>query len=713
MNIEQQRALFVQESWFPVSIPSAVLKRSTAGETAALGTLINNLLALGFAPSADVMKGLSRMTQKELASLWRKLKPVLEKIKAVDIKMDRFVVYKNFPNEVLEMSEAQYWLRQIFIYLGVPSDRVSEPEVARDPLFETQRPRVLHALPEEPLKALYQRYLAKTTQWNDQESGTACALWKTQANASLNLSDFGFKANAFALFRTLFMIPWKQGKIAALPTISVEDATDVLRLAATLALPEGEMLRGRMTFQSSYKRSQARYLLNLLDQSKNLEQDAANRQVEFKSLLQRLYVSRLGSERIKALYDSLYRKTLVSEAAQVERWIEQGDSTSLLTYMTARPGVFMRRLNELYQRFGGQVVTAFMSCLPQMEATQLVNLKAWLTKSVYNPKRLVAPKGRWIRAQVLDNVEPMADEDIDRLVTAIDAELGARLLARFPKGLRVDARLNNLKLPSNHQKLAPYGQGTRFKIPDEMTFIRTASYWDQADSGTMWIDNGWLFFDDQMAPMGACCWDRVTFGAAQQQAAVFSGDPVITGESGNTQACQMIDLYLDRLQALGVRYAFWNILSYNGISFDTVDDIRTTLQWGVKAQAGKTYEPARAQLVFTPKSAGLCLYIAYIDLASREVVYLDTGLYGDIESADNNLTEETRERLVALMAHVEARPSLFDLVEPANTDGDGAVPCVYQDDTPVIADFGFVFKPINQASKINNMLSVQSLLQNC
>ena len=710
-----RQLICLSENWMPYTFDT---KRSNWNDSpsnhAELGTVINNMMAQGFLPSKSVMSTLMTLDATELAQFWKSIKTALKHAKADDVDMGAHVVYQNFPKEVLEMSQAEYWIKQILMYLGFDKEFFRQDAIERDPCFNDRRFIVLHPMPEDGMAILWDKTIAKPTQWIDLERHWVQQEFERMEHVSLNFSEFGFKANALMMLYTLAKSDWDQCKLEALPALHIKDAVDVLRIAAMLACKEAPetALRGKLRFASSYRRPQARYLLTLLDQSAHLEQDVANRQKDFKHLLSRLHVSRFGSDQVKHVYDLLYKGELMSDGAKIERSLAEGNTTGLVSLLNQKPGVFMRKLNELWMRTeDDNLIVAFADCLPQLTTLQLTKLKALLIKQTMNTKRIVAPKGLWTRAQVLDNPPMLNEGHRKRLVNAINTLLAERLSAAFPQGLSVDRTLENVKLPSNHQKLAPYGQGTRFSIPDNIKVIRSASYWEQKNRGTMWADNGWLFFDERMRPMTACCWNVDRPEKNGKPLAVFSGDPVIDGSKGNHKACQMIDLDINNLVDAGIRYAFWNILSYNHIPFDDIDDVRGTLQLAEDPMKGKLYEPSRAQLAFKPTGKGMASYLAYIDLKTREIVYMDANLYGKVMSARENLNKDTAEKLSALMDTFEAAPSLYDLLAPAHQDADEAIACVYRDEAPVTADSAYIFRPESQNTQVDNLLSIHDFLK--
>jgi hypothetical protein len=229
-----------------------------------------------------------------------------------------------------------------------------------------------------------------------------------------------------------------------------------------------------------------------------------------------------------------------------------------------------------------------------------------------------------------------------------------------------------------------------------MTFIRTASYWENKGH-TTWFDNGWNFYGEHWSQMGTTCWDRThTMG----DAAVFSGDPVNSKEMKG-RACQMIDLYIDKLLERGVRYAVWNILCFSNVPFSKASgEVLGTLQWGEEAQTGKLYEPSRAQMVFPIQGENLTKYIAYIDLKTRQLVYMDANLKGKVSSAGQNLSS-LGETMPAFVEYLEALPTVADLFCHA----EGEIPVVYSDEGVELKDeqLAYVFRPENEENSFKQL----------
>jgi hypothetical protein len=89
---------------------------TATGTGAELATVVANIAYYGYALSAAAFAALRELDRQTLVDWWMELEPVLAVLTGADRKLDDFVVYRNFPAEVLEMSAADYWLRQILMY---------------------------------------------------------------------------------------------------------------------------------------------------------------------------------------------------------------------------------------------------------------------------------------------------------------------------------------------------------------------------------------------------------------------------------------------------------------------------------------------------------------------------------------------------------------------------------------------------------------------
>lgn len=657
------------------------------------GTFLSNLAYYGYVPSKQIVDFLANRPVQDTINLWRKLEPALKANSGEGRKIGDHVVYKNFPTEVLDMSRAEYWFNQILMYIGYPNEWFTTPEEPRAALFENVTMKVLHVADGNTLADIFNNLLKLPARWTDTQEEHAKFLldsYGKNVRVAIDLDSVGFKENGI------------KAVIHAISTglnadVNITTGTDVLRLAAGMSDADVS-LRTEFKFRK-FKRAERRFLVTLLESAKNLEDDFAARPAQWKKLMMILHPGDFKSAtRVNAAYDKLYKGEVRSFASKVD---PSNIRKSDLKLLASRPGEFLRRFHSVYGLFGKDAITAFGDIVGKLSTSQLVKFNKYLL-TINSRKQLVyAPRGNWNRLQIVPN-EKMKLEiaDIRKLSAVIDAEISERLSKIIPEGVLLDDSVDLIKLQTNDQKLASYGRGTQFPIPDNIKFIRSASYWGDKKSAARgsntWMDNGWNFYDENWNGMGSLCWNSTVFG---KNAAVFSGDPT-NSKTVDGKACQMIDLYLDKLAAMGVRYAVWNILSFNNVPFDTVDDIFASLQWGEDATAGKLYEPSRAQMEFQVTGQNKTKFIAYIDLVERKLVYMDANLKGAVNSATSNL-QSLGEKMPAFIEYLNSLPSVYDLFQSAKK---GTVPVLFTDtDTKIETETAYVFRTENPENSFKKL----------
>lgn len=665
----------------------------------AIATVLMNLAYYGKALSVESYKHLVQLTPDQLGNWWVRTEKELKDISGASRKIGDFVVYKNFPKEVLDKSAADYWIPQILMYWGFPDELFTQKVEPRAKMDEQPKCIVLKLAKENTLSEILTSYLKSPARWKDHELADVLYLTET---LPVDLAKLSFKEN-MVLLATAFI---ERGK-----DIKVNTATDVLRLA--VGLSDGDVSLREKSKLKSFKKPQRRFLLNMLESCAHLADDVARRPELFKRLIHQLHPGDYKRQysRVKAVANNLYKDQLVAPNSEVERLLLAKDA-AVLDLLAVRPGDFRRRLVHTVNLFGKKAVEAFVSdeVLSKMTTAQVVATRAFLRTVNTREHRIFPPKGNWSRAQI---AEPRKAAKTH--LKALDKALGNVLAERVPPIGVLDPATSKIKLPSNGEE-GPYNRGTVFPIPEGTDFIRTASYWSVNARSYTWFDNGWNFFDQNWNPVGACCWSNPFFPsrgysyysrnqkADKDTGAVFSGDPTIA--SG--KAAQMIDLYPKQLRAAGVRYAVWSILCYSGMTFNKAEDVFAAFQWGKDANKGKLFEPARCQLAIPLKGEQLTKYVVLIDLDTNEMIYLDAGLKSSVRSAEAN-GPLLQKSLPAFMEYINALPSVHDLfAESVNEQAETQI--LYSDkDAELNGESAYVFRPENKDSKYK-VVDINSLL---
>lgn len=517
--------ILVANGYIAIPANNGVVGKPITQDISLVTTIVSNMAYYGFVPSMQSLEAMENLTKDELVSFWNSTEDTLKELSGASKNMDNFVVYKNFPKEVLEKSQADYWMAQILMYWGLPNEIFAQNEQAREPLLEKLKLKVLALAPANPLEKIFSNLKANSARWSDMQNEHAKYLVGSMKVKSLNVDEFSLKENGIVLAnemlksaiheelqQTALSLALKKKGIVSKPVVLKEivdlqmsNATDVLRLAA--AMSEGDVsLREKVRFKK-FKRNERKFLLEILENTKNLVEDCTLRPEVWKKLLACLHPGDYKFTNVQKAYDILYRDDFVTFNGKVDAGVKQKDNSALKLLQT-RPGEFVRKLHHMYGLFGMDAINAFVPVIEKLKTIQLLKLDSYVLTINNRTQLIYPPKGNWSKAQFAENKKPQLSLDaISVLRSAISAELGKRLDAKFPEGVDLDLNVDNIKLQTNNQKLANYGRGTVFSIPENMKFIRTASYWAKQGNTNTWFDNGWNFFDSNWNPVFNCCWN--------------------------------------------------------------------------------------------------------------------------------------------------------------------------------------------------------------
>lgn len=660
-----------------------------SSKSASVATLVSNMAYFGYKPHAEVINAMKGCSDSVLGDFWNDLKAAMASVKKTDVGMEQFVVYKNFPQEVLSQSEQEYWDKQIQIYSGELSQEDAGEEVKeRAELVVFENLSVLRLSEEASLENIYKKLIGKKSSWGDDEKSQIQTLSECLQLSSLDIADFGFKENAMQIFSAVV----QDEKKRADTKIVIADATDVIRLA--VAMSGGNIQEWGTTRFKSFSRGIRRVLMGLLEASKNLEQDVSQHQEVWKRFFAMLHPSDFKMLKVNHVYDKLYNGKIKTFSSVVESHL-QSKNHDVFEYLAYRPGEFLRRFMTVYEVFGETAVNTFIPVMKNLSVRQLLWFKRYISTLNTRKKMLYTPKGNWAKVQISDNKRVIDAQSAETLCNKINEIVSRKIKQVYPQGFAVEEKMNEVKLASNGQYMSHYGRGTAFDIPENVKFFRLASYWQ--NERHCWFDVGINYFTEDWTEAGATCWNANRLG----DWSIFSGDPMNSSELQG-RACQMIDIYPQKRPA-NVRYGVWNILAYSNIPFSESTEVLGTLQWGEEAETGKMYEPSRAQLVFNLKSNAKTSYLAIIDFKENKLIYLDLGMRGNVNSAAGN-SSVLQANMPAVMECLNAIPSVADLLE--HNLSDEGIPVMYSDKDHVLDlkdSPAYVLRPENDKSEFKQL----------
>ena len=642
-----------------------------------LATLMSNFVYFGYIPNNNVVSKLQTLDKEYVYSWYSKVEKNLKKVTGEDKDIGSHVVYKNFPTEVLEMSETEYWFRQVLVYFGVPYEIVSGEEVEREEIDEKVQELKVLSQPCGDFENRLKEELIKTkSAWSKDQENEARELKVIQ---SINVSDFGYRQNAINLIAT---------NMDKLSDIKIEDATDVLRVA--LALGQNGKI-GRL------KRSHRKVFLKMLEGSKNLEEDVLLNKTKWKTFLHMLHPNEYRLfNRVQIVFNKLLKNELKGFNSTFEEMLAE-KNIEIFSLLKTRAGFFANRLFNLYRVFGFDALKEFVGVIENVNTKKLLKLKSLVIKNKNSVGDIIltkSGKGFTVVKKYGENKgfqsghsERFAELTVEKtkwlkndkkfILDSINEELSYRIfVATGLTEMKVDGRLKSVKFKNNETENISFGSGTVVDIPENVKTIRTASYWSKESLGAYWVDNTINTFDEAFRPVGTCCWN-----SERASGMVFSGDPVIGGIDGKTKAAQLIDVDIEKIRRTGARYVIFSLLSYNGVNFESFgkDNVYGMVQFCEEPEKGELFEPSRCVLSFdVGESKSKDNVFVIFDIEARKMVFVDKSLGLKISSGLENRAMLSHYLSVAKDS-LDSEPSVYDLLSTIHKV-DSKIQAIYSDD---------------------------------
>ncbi|BCM92297.1 hypothetical protein IAD21_04176 [Abditibacteriota bacterium] len=639
------------------------------------GALLKNLESLGYTLSGAALAQVQTLSVEQLKAWYPPFWDAVKKSVGAHVTFRPF--YPNFPQQVMEMSEARLYVNALVHYL-----------TNRLPVFaKTPRPELDE---KTPLRVI---------ELGDEADFRSILTDLVKAKGSLSVSDRDDVTWFIAALRDDAM-PLLPDEIAARETLAfvgsrliqnalpgsnewikarVSTATDVLRLA--VALCGGDISLAAPT-KFKFTRSVRRSLLSLLEGITNPVEDMNRWRGRWLRLGEALHPGE-WKEKFPLAYTAFQsvrnNKAVPSFNAHVEAALEAGRTAKAISLLSQRPGDFARRLDALMRHAGaesGSVLESFEEVAARVSTPVLLQMHAHFKHRVNpTPLRVFFPKGQVAKAWGHEGTLPAMDESVRaRTVEMLEGELKSRFGKLEPLGAcYLDERLDFYTVPfanrSAAKSLRTIGRGSRVALP-ESNVVRFFLWWKNGKFRTD-LDLSAAIFDENFVYK-----DVISYYNLKNYGGAHSGD-IVDAPNG---AAEFIDIDIKKTIEAGARYVVMSVNSYTSQPFCDLPECFAGHMARKKANSGEIFEPRTISDRFDLSAdTQICLPLA-VDLQTREMVWMDLALrrHPSWNNVQNNLSG------VSLLAramlnlekpvlgelfrlHIEARGHLVQKKEEAQT----------------------------------------------
>jgi len=623
-----------------------------------VASLNKNIESLGYIFAPEVIKVLATLDLDKLVKIYNKVITVLKVAKGV---RDFKPMYPNFPKQVMDMSEYELYSNAFLHYFSSwivdftgNSDFIWVPtydKVTREPLIEKVKLTVIKLGTENEVEEIFQNLMSSNTSISQTD--------KDDLKLYLSESTVKLPQN----------IPHKEvlAYVGSLLINKVDmtkyfkTSTDVLRLA--VGLSGGDVSLATPCKFRNFKRSERRYLLNLLENTTNMTEDMLLWKGRWIRLGERLHPGEYQQfAKANVSFDILRNnKPFATFNSKVESGIIHSQIKQTVALLKSKPGQFARRLDKLLRTTNrhNSILSEFESVATQISTPVLLQVLAHF-KSRNNEAalRVFFPKGNVGKVQAISNLLPELKQDsCDYVVKICEGALDQHFRT-LPKlgNCYIDDNLKECLVPfsqrSASKTLRTLTRGSKLSFPVGDT-IRFFIYWHESrNSGRIDIDLSSTAYDKNWHNKG-----YIAYYNLKNDVGCHSGDKT----SAPNGACEFIDLSIDKMLAQGTRYVAMTVNSFTHQKYKDLPECFAGWMIRQKPQSGEVFEPKTViDRVDLTCEATACVPML-IDLQERKVIWLDMPNKARRYSPNNLHSNYDTVTLVCKAFTELAKPNLYDL----------------------------------------------------
>lgn len=669
-------------------------------------TVLKKFEGYGYTFDKELAKTLYALNTEKLKKISDTFLEVVRKFKSDNAYT---VFYRNFPEEVMNLSEMETYFLQFLHYLigYLPEGaEVNESEES----IETE--------PSEFVKLSHLKRVSETEMFDLLKNllSSNVTLSETNLKDVLTLLKYCDEKETKELIRqikmkeTLMRIAKVQFEETGSTYAEFSTATDVLRFIAFLS---GEKLNSRFIAFKYFKRPELNMLVSKLENVNYLLDDMKHYRKPWRKffLMNGNRISFKKYPKVKQAADMLFGKfSHITKKGKFElsrsRMNEMPDTEfeEFLANFSKYSGDYIRNLLSLVNRVSEERVEKVLKYFLDAAKEANTRLLFQVCDRILNVKsgeagRVVNAKNNWL---VLEETINISDTILQKTAEAVSHAILEKLSEKEPLGkVWIDESYQNIAMTTSEKdsnsSLRPLTRGSVIPYSSEVDTLRFFVAWKNFKGNRVDLDLSAVKFDADFNHLG-----EVAYYSHNQKGMAFSGD-ITDAPQG---ALEYIDIFdIEKVKEDGTRYVLMTVRSYNGYTYKEMGTAYAgVLELSKKeAKDKKNLYSSAVRHGFALSSNTQTVNTIIVDLKKSEYVWLDMNLPTNRERQTSNyLTNAQIASLKDLLNYFvkKEKVSMYQLLM-LNAIARGEV-------AENVEDADVVFKKINE----DNVLPLADILSN-
>lgn len=652
--------------------------KQTESSTAAksfLITILKNVQSLGFTFSRELFESLFHYTCAELDDFYNELLPMLKELVGADVVYNP--MYPNFPQQVMEASDAELFINAIIHYWSYGTLMPQYEKNERLPLIDDNKMSILSIGGEDNIAEIFTNLVSSKTSLSEQDKDDVSTIIHDFSDYAKYLPDeIPLKENVAFVSKTIMDMP--VGTVKDIQKY-FKTATDVLRLI--VALSDGDISLATKTKFRSLKRKERRMIMNLLAGCGNITEDLFRYHYEWIRVGEILHPFEYTYPKYKNVNKAF--NTLRNEhkplmfAGKVQKAILEKDTLRAAELLKQRPGDFARQLDKLIRDSGEPyyIIQRFEEVAQNVSSPVLLQVRKHFVgrKGDPNPVRVFFPKGNLAKAMVVPNELPEIRTNVcTSIVDICNKALVSQFKERESMGkVFIDEDFKNYLVPFSQRSASKAAKtvvrGSQLPINKNAQAVRGFIWWTNSDKSRAWggsrvdIDLSAAIYDEN--------WDYVehisyTNLRSQKYKACHSGDITDGGSVNGNGVAEFLDVDIDAVAKNAGRYIVYQVYSYTGQKFSELPNVRFGWMEREDVNSGEIFEPKTVEMSMDLTADSTTAIPVIFDCKERKFIWCDMNLKISRTSFGGNNLESNLRGVTATcyaLTHLN-KPNLYELI---------------------------------------------------
>ncbi|MHB9305397.1 hypothetical protein ACW0S0_11085 [Fusobacterium polymorphum] len=645
---------------------------------AELATLIKKFEGYGYIFSKELAIAISKEERNVIID---KLKAVIKVIE--DFKSDKnyTVFYKNFPDEVINMSEVDLYINQILHYwigyLPSSNENIIKEDVEPSKLVKS---RELNLIDDEMIEKLFIDLLSSNVTLSEQYLDDVCVLTNNKSIKELE-KYMEYIQMKETLTTVSSYILKKEGVLIG----NFKTATDILRLIAKISDVE---LNNKHIHFAYFSRAELSQLMTKLENLQNPMPDIKRYSKPWHTFF-KLYAKKINFNKypkLRKVVDMLFGDiSYITERGKINEQIKklptmsEEDLDNFVKEYTVFYGDYIRGilslLNKAKENQYEKLLLGLENCVTKVNTRilfQLYDRVINLQEKDKTVPRLVNSKGKWRK---LRESISLSDELLNRVLQIVEDGIKTQLKEKENLGkVYIDKSYKDIMLTTSEKdsnvSLRPMTRGSRIAFNPNAEVLRFFVAWKNLDEKTLKeltpmysrvdVDLSALSFDKDFKFKRV-----VAYYNQKEMGFAFSGD-ITDAPEGALEYIDILDL--EKLKKKGDRYILMQIRSYNGYTFEEINSVYAGVMELTSNEAKEKknmYSTAITQ-GFQIMSPQITTNTILVDLVKFEYVWLDMNMANyKVDTFQNSLTYEEIPYLNDLLKYFMKKQyvTMYDLLK--------------------------------------------------